>query len=123
MNRARCPIAAAALALVTLVAASAPAVLPPDVYKERIRDSKVKALAVIQNVEKLHEKRGVVDLKVTFQAAKSFGKTPVPGAFVGYCKAFDNTSGHVPMPGPTTSHTPKAGYSSAPGRSSWQRHR
>ena len=109
MNRAKPNIAAGALALVVIAATTTPAVLPPRVYQERIRDSKIKALAVVESAEKLAEKRGVIDLKVTFRAAKSFGARSVTGSFIGFCKAFNPKSGHTPMAGPTIYLDPKVG--------------
>ncbi len=76
--------AVAALAMI-LTAATAWAVLPPYVYKERIQNSQVKVMAVIQQVVLESSSEYLSRLVVTFR--------PVDGgeAFSGRCATFDDS--------------------------------
>lgn len=80
----KCLVSIVTFALI-LAAATAWAVLPPSVYKERIQNSQVKAMAVIQEVVLDSSNQYLSRLVVTFR--------PLDGGevFSGRCATFDES--------------------------------
>ena len=67
------------------------AVMPPQVYIKRIKESQVKALAVVKNVEVTAEKEHYIAKKVEFELIDSYGKVKPSKVFYGSCKSSTGT--------------------------------
>lgn len=87
------------------------AVLPPDVYKERAKESDIKAIAVVKDIKTTAHNKGVNSKKVTFTLIKSFSGNNVPENFYGHCSSFEPYfwERQKPMVGGTIYHYPKKG--------------
>lgn len=64
------------------------AVLPPDVYKERIKNSKVKAIAEVKSVKIIETTKQNTYKLVTFKLKNAL-VPDVPKKFTGYCYSVD----------------------------------
>ena len=63
------------------------AVMPPEIYKKRMQESEIKAIAVVNKVEITGKDKMTVDKKVYFRLEKNFGDKPVSGEFTGLCES------------------------------------
>ena len=70
-----------------LLSRAALAVLPPEVYKQAIRDSKVKAIAKVVEVKVVATSPTMVSKKVLFRLERSLGPEQPEETFVGHCES------------------------------------
>ena len=77
------------------------AIMPPEVYEERERESKIKAIAVVEEIEVVstYPERGTEEKKVTFRLLRPLTGEKVPEKFTGYC--YSVLDGKMPAPGGT----------------------
>lgn len=79
----------------------AQAVMMPEFYEKRERESKIKAIAMVEQVEVVakYPERGVEEKKVTFRSLRTLTGEKVPETFTGYC--YSVIEGKLPAPGGT----------------------
>ena len=79
----------------------AQAVMLPEFYEQRERESKIKAIAVVEEVELVskYPERGVEKKMVTFRSLRALTEEKVPETFTGYC--YSVMEGKMPAPGGT----------------------
>jgi hypothetical protein len=94
-------------ATLALWLATASAVLPPEAYHKRIRESEVKGLAVVRKVDELSESRGVVNNRVTFAAVDLATLQPAGQTFTGTLYS-RRPGAEIPVGG-TIYHAPQVG--------------
>ncbi len=63
------------------------AIMPPEVYKKYILESKLKAVATVRNVEIIEKTEYYIEKKVEFELMCSYGEILPPKVFYGYCKS------------------------------------
>jgi hypothetical protein len=74
--------------LLLLFSLSAKAVLPPEVYEESMRRSKIKAIATIKDVETIRIGSRATSKKATFKLEYALTKR-TPETFVGHCESVE----------------------------------
>lgn len=73
------------------------AALPIEIYQQRIKSSKIKAIAIVKNIKTVSESESYIKKQVIFKLEKSIGNTVVPKEFSGYCESV--VEGKLPAPG------------------------
>lgn len=93
----------------SLLCQAALAVLPPEYYRQKIQDSRVKAIAQVERVDVIAHARAVDTQKVTFSTINDLG-IETPAIFTGICYAVNKRSGNIePMVSGTVYHYPVLG--------------
>lgn len=75
------------------------AMLPPDVCNQRIKDSKIQAIATVKDIKTVYESKttNLVEKQVIFELEKSMGEITPKKEFSGYCDSV--IEGKIPIPG------------------------
>jgi len=63
------------------------AMLPPEVYEQMIKESKIKAIATVKKVKIIKKNKYTIEERVFFHLEKAMDKTNVPDEFSGLCKS------------------------------------
>jgi hypothetical protein len=72
---------------VFIISTSAFSVLPPKYYEKAVKESKIKATAVVKGIKVLEHYNAVDHKKVTFKLIRSFGPVRAPEEFTGRCES------------------------------------
>jgi hypothetical protein len=98
---------AALAGVAVLTATAAQAVMPPYVYERQARESKIKAIAVLEHMTVEGENNYSLTRKLRFKLEKSLAAEPAGDVFFGTCHSV-KPGGHPP-PGGTIYYRPEAG--------------
>ena len=93
--------------LAVLAAGVAQAVLPPRVYEQRARDSRIKAIAKLESMSVVGENDYSVIRSLRFTLEKNLAADPAQGVFFGTCHSLK--PGGDPPAGGTIYYQPKVG--------------